>query len=134
MSNSPSSNIDVYLKIIEYKRGIGATQWTVLSIFVTASEAVLVLSLNQGDKLIGALARLFGVIIYWVGYLLYNRYRALNQCVSKYLVELEKENGFAFQQYLDTHFHKKGLLTNQVLIVVGILYFVFAIAVSVVRP
>jgi len=60
MSRTSSDNIEVYSKIIEYKRSIGVTQWTVLSIFVTASEAVFLYSLGQDDRLVGVLTRIFG--------------------------------------------------------------------------
>lgn len=127
-----NSNIEVYLKIIEYKRSIGVTQWTVLSIFVTVSQAVLVLTADAGaGTLTGFLLRIFGAAIYWFGYLLYNRYRGLNTQVAKYLIELEKENGFRFQQCLD-EFHKQGLSTSRILLVGGIVYLVFVILISVV--
>ena len=132
MSRTSSDNIEVYSKIIEYKRSIGVTQWTVLSIFVTASEAVFLYSLGQDDRLVGVLTRIFGAMIYWLGFLLYNRYRGLNIQVSRYLVELEKENGFKFQQHLNSQFHSKGFSTKNILIVAGILYIIFATTISIV--
>ena len=131
MSNKPSENIQVYLKIIEYKRSVGATQWTILSIFVTACGAVLVLSLNQQNRLTGTLIRFLGVMIYLLGYLLYNRYRMLNQQISNYLVELEQTNGFRFQQNLNDQFHNKGLSTRAILLIAGIFYLSFGVAISI---
>jgi hypothetical protein len=125
-----NKNLEIYSTIIEYKRSIGITQWTVLSIFVTASEAVFVFSLSLDDPLTGTLSRFFGAMIYWLGFLLYNRYRQLNHQVSKYLMELEKENGYEFQHYLDSHFHAKGLSTKNILIIAGVLYIVFALMIS----
>jgi len=132
MSETSSDNVKVYLKVIEYKRSIGITQWTVLSIFVTASEAVFVLSLAQDDRLTSTLVRVFGAMVYWLGFLLYNRYRGLNIAVSKYLVELEKEIGFEFQQHLNNQFHNKGLSTRNILLVAGILYLILVIVISIV--
>ena len=132
MSETSSDNVKVYLKVIEYKRSIGITQWTVLSIFVTVSEAIFVLSLGQDDRLTGTLIRVFGAMVYWLGFLLYSRYRGLNITVSKYLVELEKEIGFKFQQHLNSQFHNKGLSTKSILFVAGILYLIFVIVVSIV--
>ncbi len=132
VKNNNGSNIEVYLKIIEYKRSIGITQWTVLSIFVTVSQGVLVLTVNQGTgTLTSSLLLVFGAAIYWFGYLLYNRYRGLNKQVAEYLVELEQENGFKFQQSLNK-FHKKGRSTRQILLVGGIVYLVFVIVLSIV--
>lgn len=134
MSKDTENNIDLYLKIIEYKRSIGTTQWTVLSIFITASEAVLALGLSQGDRSIILLCGFLGIAIYWFGFLLYNRYRGLNKSVSEYLVILEKENGFSFQQYLDSHFHDKGLTTNQLLIIGGLVYLIIAVVIAIAHP
>ena len=108
------------------------TQWVVFSIFATASATVLVLSLSQDNRLIGVLVRVLAIMIYWLGYLLYNRYRGLNIQVAKYLVELEQENGFKLQQHLDTQFHARGFSTRKILSVAGILYLVFAIIISIV--
>lgn len=47
---SAENNLTMYLKIIDYKRSIGITQWTVLSIFLTVSEAILVFGLSQRDR------------------------------------------------------------------------------------
>lgn len=123
-----SDKVKVYMKIIEYKRSIGKTQWTVFSIFATASEAVFVLSL-KGDRLSGLLVRIFGIMIYWFGLLLYDRYRGLNKEVCGYLIELENEIGFGFQQRL-TKFRQTGLSTKDILIIAGILYTFFAIVIS----
>ncbi|MDY6989536.1 MAG: hypothetical protein SWQ30_15930 [Thermodesulfobacteriota bacterium] len=125
-------DIEVYLKIIQYKRSIGITQWTVLSIFVTVSQAVLILTSREGTATpADVVLRLFGAGIYWFGYLVYNRYRGLNIQVAKYLVELERENGFEFQQRLG-EFHKQGVSTSRILFMGGIVYIVFAVLVSVV--
>ena len=123
-------NVEIYSTIIEYKRSIGITQWTVLSIFVTASEAVFVFSFSLNDPVGEALARFFGAMIYWLGFLLYNRYRQMNQQVSKYLLELEEQNGFGFQHYLNSNFHAKGISTKNILVIAGILYVAFAVAIS----
>ncbi len=122
-----SDNVAVYSTIIDYKRSIGITQWTVLSIFVTASEAILALSLGQNDRVTAALGSALAVMIYWLGFLLYNRYRGLNAQVSNYLLKLESQNEFAFQQHLNAQFHTKGFSTRDILIVAGILYSIFAI-------
>ncbi len=83
---SISTSIDVYLKVIEYKRSIGTTQWTVMSIFVTASEAVIAFSIKQSDFTTALLIRIFGLLIYWFGFTLFIRYRSLNEQVSNYLL------------------------------------------------
>lgn len=120
---------ELYLKLIDYKRSIGTTQWTVLSIFVTASEAVLVFSVAQPDVLAAILTRLFGVAIYWLGFFLFNRYRNLNREVARYLRDLEQGLGFEFQQRLDAA-HARGVSTRTVLLVAGLLYAAFAAILS----
>lgn len=128
ISGTYSDRVKVYMKIIEYKRSIGKTQWTVFSIFATASEAVFVLSL-QGNRLSGLFVRIFGIMIYWFGFLLYDRYRGLNKEVCEYLIELEREIGFGFQQRLTT-FRRTGLSTEDILIIAGVMYTFFAITIS----
>lgn len=128
-------NLQVYLKTIEYKRSIGTTQWTVMSIFVTASELVIAFSFqgdNQFEPFNALLIRVFGLLIYWFGYTLFARYRALNEVVSQYLISLEKENNFEFQKSLQESFHKKGLPTKKLLVLFGILYSCFAIGLSLI--
>jgi hypothetical protein len=131
MSRTSSDSLQVYLKIIEYKRSIGTTQWTILSIFVTASGGVLVFSLNQQNRLTGLLVRFLGIMIYLFGCLLYNRYREMNQHISNYLVELEQENGFKLQQILNNQFHKSGLSTKSILLIAGIFYVLFSAVISI---
>src|SRR5262249_10705144 len=133
MEITPGDKVQVYLRIIEYKRSIGTMQWTILSIFITASGGVLAFSFSQQGKVVGALIRLLGVVIYFVGYLLYNRYRVMNQQISKYLVELEEENGFRFQKTLDSQFQDKSLSTRGILLGAGCFFLLFSIAISIVR-
>jgi len=116
---------ELYFKILEYKRSIGKTQWTVLSIFLTVSEAILVLGLSlDAPSQSGAICS-FGVIVYWLGFCLYNRYRNLNRHVASCLVELEKDATIKFQKTLNDRFHKKGISTQTILIGGGIIYIVF---------
>ena len=114
-----------------YKRSIGATQWTVLSIFITASELVFAFSFGQDDLVAQALIRFFGIMIYWLGFFIYNRYRNLNKNVASYLIELEEDNPYKFQTYLNKNFHSKGVSTQKVLLIAGMVYTGIAIAVSV---
>lgn len=136
-SEKTDDKLQVYLKIIDYKRSIGVTQWTVLSIFVTFSQAVLLISLDQSDRLTGALVRALGVLIYWFGFLLYNRYRGLNRQVSSYLEKLEQDIGYGahigvgFQGHLQS-FHERGLSTRAILILAGVLYAILAAAMSLI--
>lgn len=127
-----TDNTDVYLGIIEYKRSIGITQWTVLSTFITVSEVVFAFSFGEREPAQNFLMRVFAVMIYWLGFFLYNRYRGLNRHVSNYLVELEQENSFRFQQYLNENFHKSGFSTRRVLLIAGFVYVVMTILVSVI--
>ncbi len=130
MNGTLNDKLQVYLKIIDYKRSIGITQWTVLSIFVTASGAVFVFGLKESDDITGFLLRIFGVAIYWLGFFLYRRYRQINRQVSIYLVKLEEEIGFNFQKHLEKQFHmQKGLSTETILLLYGILYSVFALVI-----
>jgi hypothetical protein len=117
------------LKIIDYKRSIGITQWTVLSIFVTASGAVFVFGLKESNNIVGLLLRIFAVMIYWVGFLLYRRYRQFNQQVSDYLVKLEKDIGFNFQEHLNVFHAKKRLSAGKILLLAGTLYTIFGLIV-----
>ena len=130
MSASQHYKVDVYLKLIDYKRSIGITQWTVLSIFVTASAAAFVLGLRQADEIVNPLVLIFALMIYWLGFLLYRRYRRLNRAVSNYLVMLEDEIGVGFQKHLDEKFYtKERLSTKNILFLSGILYSIFALVV-----
>ena len=49
MCSEKSENAQLYLKLIDYKRSIGITQWTVFSIFATVSQAVLVRRTDTGE-------------------------------------------------------------------------------------
>ena len=129
MNTSLNYKVEVYLKLIDYKRSIGITQWTVLSIFVTASEAVFVFGLRQTDSSAGYSLSVFAIMIYWLGFLLYRRYRQLNRKVSNYLVRLEEEIDVGFQKHLEGHFHKKGRSTENILLLAGIVYSIFALVV-----
>lgn len=91
----------VYLKLIDYKRSVGITQWTVLSIFITTSEAVFVFGLKQTDGVYNRQVLIFAVMIYWLGFLLYRRYRRLNMRLSNYLIKLEEELDIDFQQHME---------------------------------
>lgn len=132
MDNDNLKNIDIYLKITEYKRSIGTTQWTVMSIFVTASEVVLAFSIQQLEFTTALSVRIFGLLIYWFGFSLFIRYRALNEQVSNYLLQLEKENGLNFQAYLNDTFHKKGIATKWILLLFGVIYSGFALLISLI--
>jgi hypothetical protein len=57
----------------------------------------------------------------------------MNQQISKYLVELEEENGFRFQKTLDSQFHDKSLSTRTILLGAGCFFLLFSIAISIVR-
>lgn len=130
MSASQNYKVEVYLKLIDYKRSIGITQWTVLSIFVTASAAVFVLGLRQADEIVNPLVLIFALMIYWLGFLLYRRYRRLNRAVSNYLVRLEDEIGVGFQKHLDEKFYtNERLSTKNILFLAGIIYAIFALVV-----
>ena len=108
---------EVYIKIIDYKRSIGITQWTVFSLFATASIGILLFSFQHSDKVHGTLIRIFGLSVYSLGYLLYQRYRKLNVAVSKYLCELEDNNGYRLQKTLNESIHGHGLSTNHILLI-----------------
>jgi hypothetical protein len=123
--------MQVYLKLIEYKRSIGTTQWSVLSIFVTASEAIFVFAATSRTS-IGRLLSILAVLVYWLGLLLYRRYREYNRQVSAYLVKLETDIGLSFQQHLNRTVHSKGLSTEQILVMGGVGYSVFALIVILV--
>jgi hypothetical protein len=118
--------LQVYLKLVEYKRSIGSTQWSVLSIFVTASEAVFVFAATS-RTVIGRLLALLAVLVYWLGLFLYRRYREFNRQVSAYMVILEKDIGVGFQQHLNRTVHSKGLSTEKILVLGGIGYSAFAL-------
>lgn len=113
---------NLYLKTIEYKRSIGITQWSVLSLFVTASSAILVFGLNQENELMGLITRLFGLLVLSLGILLYGRYRSINQSVSDYLVDLESEIGCNFQERLNQTVHSEYWSTNRILNAVLVIY------------
>ena len=130
---STENNLEMYLKIIDYKRSIGITQWTVLSIFLTVSEAILVFGLSQSDKWSSSSLIFFGVFVYWLGFFLYNRYRNLNRQVANYIIKLENENPFQFQRYLNENFHRKGTSTTEILLLGGVVYFIFVIVMIVVK-
>ncbi|NTV67597.1 MAG: hypothetical protein HGB06_07960 [Chlorobaculum sp.] len=115
-------NKEIYLKVIDYKRSIGVTQWAVFSIFSGISSAVLALSYQKSINESTLTIRILGLICYWLGYFLYNRYRNLNKNVASYLRELEKDIKNGFQTYLDKNFHKHGIHTGNMLFMVGILY------------
>ena len=130
MSASANYKVEVYLKLIDYKRSIGITQWTVLSIFVTASAAVFVLGLRQADGNVNLLVLIFALMIYWLGFLLYRRYRRLNREISNFLVMLEDEIGVGFQKHLDENFYTKERLSSKnILFLAGIIYAIFALVV-----
>lgn len=118
------NNLTMYLKIIDYKRSIGITQWTVLSIFLTVSEAILVFGLSQKDKWSSSSLIFFGVFVYWLGFFLYNRYRNLNRQVASYLITLENDNPYNFQKHLNEEFHRKGFSTKKILILGGVVYLI----------
>ena len=127
MELSSTEKLNAYLKVIDYKRSIGTTQWTIIAIFITASETVLAFSLNMDNATAGWFGRLFAIIIFWLGFFLYGRYRSLNKVVAQFLIEQEKENGYNFQEYLRTHYHVKGLSTKAILIWAGIAYMILAL-------
>jgi len=128
--NNANRDVDIYLRILDYKRSVGMTQWTVLSIFITASEAAFLFSLNHKVNAVGIYARILSIMIYWLGIFLYCRYRSLNKYVSSYLVDLESKIGYDFQNQLNAHFHGNGISTRKVLIVAGIGYSVFTALIS----
>ena len=125
-----NERLQVYLKLIDYKRSIGATQWTVLSVFTTASGAIIVFAIGRDSFPVVGISLLFGVALYWLGFMLYRRYRAYNRRVSEYLVELEEQMQVGFQKHVNS-FHQKGLSTEGILVVGGILYLVFALVVVI---
>ena len=120
---SRSEKFELYLKIIEYKRSIGITQWTVLSIFTTASGAIFALGLKDEPSHGGKRLYAFGIMIYWLGFCLYRRYRSFNREVSRHLVELETQLGLGFQTRLESKFHAMpGLSTKTLLLLAGAVY------------
>ncbi|MCE7923479.1 MAG: hypothetical protein DYG98_10505 [Haliscomenobacteraceae bacterium CHB4] len=133
MELSSSEKLNAYLKLIDYKRSIGITQWTIIAIFITASETVLVFSLNMDNEIAGWFGRILGIVIFWLGFVLYNRYRSLNKTVAKFLMELEEENNFKFQHYLQSQFHPKGLSTTSILVTSGVIYMVIALVSAIVK-
>lgn len=126
-----NERLQVYLKLLDYKRSIGATQWTVLSVFTTASGAVLVFGLGRDSSLIAAISVPIAVGLYWFGFMLYRRYRAYNHRVSEYLVELEVPIGVGFQKHVNS-FQEKGFSTEKILALGGVVYSLFGFAVLVV--
>lgn len=132
-ATSEENNLTMYLKVIDYKRSIGITQWTILSIFLTVSEAILVFGLSQKDRWSSNSLILFGVFVYWLGFFLYNRYRKLNRQVAKYLVKLEKDNPYDFQKHLNVKFHRIGYSTKNILIIGGLVYIIIVIFMIYIR-
>lgn len=129
MARASDERLSVYLKLIDYKRSIGTTQWSVLSIFLTASQAAFVFGLSRPSRSTQILVMCFAVFIYWLGFLLYGRYRNFNKQVSSYLVKLEADLEVSFQTHLERSFHgKKGLSTEAILIGSGIIYTLLAAA------
>ncbi len=134
MDADSGHKVQVYMKLIDYKRSIGITQWTVLSIFVTASEAVFLFALTRGETIAKHILPVFAIMVYWLGFLLYRRYRRFNRQVSGYLVKLEEEIGMGFQKHLEERFHeRKGLSTERILLVAGIGYSTLAAIVVVLK-
>lgn len=128
MSLTPQDKVNVYLRLIDYKRSVGITQWTVLSIFVTASEAVFVLGLRQSNPTSNWLLPVFAVMIYWLGFFLYRRYRGFNRVVSSYILMFEQQIDIGFQKHLEEHFRgRKGLSTDRILLLAGIIYSLLAL-------
>ena len=131
MGYKAEDNLDFYLKVIEYKRSIGTTQWAVMSIFITASEAVLAYSMSKLEPGAAVIIRIFGLMIYWLGFFLYLHYRSLNKHIGNYLMKLEKDNNYNFQEYLSKNFHQKKISSQRILFLFGIIYTVFAILISI---
>jgi hypothetical protein len=124
------TDIEVYGKLLDYKRGVGSTQWTILSLFITASGGILVYSLSATDRITGIVVRVLGLAVYWLGYALYDRYYKMNGFVAEYLVELEKTTGYEFQQHLNSRFHSTGISTQRILLIGGFLYLAFSVVAS----
>lgn len=123
--------LEVYLRVIDYKRSIGQTQWTVFSLFVTASGAIFAYGLTQTGTSNKYLP-IFALMIYWLGFLFYKTYRNLNRNVSDFLVIMENELGVAFQKHLDEYFHSKSVFsTEDMLCVAGLVYTCFALIIII---
>jgi len=118
--------LQIWLKTLEYKRGIGATQWTVLGVFLTASEATFIFGLTQSDGGCRAFMLVLAFSLYWLGYSLFKRYRELNRAVSRYLMKLEGDSG-GLQTDLNK-FHETGLTTKTLLFSSGLIYTVLCLA------
>ncbi len=122
------NDLEVYGKLLDYKRGVGSMQWTILSLFITAAGGVFVYSLSAPDWLTALAARLFGFAIYVFGYVLYKRYYKMNGHVADYLCTLEERTGYRFQHSLNEKFHGDGISTDRLLLLGGIVYIIFSVA------
>ena len=112
----------LYLKVIDYKRSVGITQWAIVAIFTMASGALLGFATKYNDAIAACGLDIAAVIVYLLGILLYGRYRTMNQHVMRYLTDLEKRVGSGFQSTLTANFHSRGPTTYQVLWIVGLVY------------
>jgi hypothetical protein len=119
---SASSMFELYLKLIDYKRSVGKTQWTILSLFLSASQIVLAIGATHAGDRGGRVLPVLGVSIYWLGFLLYRRYRHYNRQISAYLAELEGPLGLGFQAHLNRSVHARGMSTETILALGGLLY------------
>ena len=120
------NDLEVYGKLLDYKRGVGSTQWTILSLFITAAGGVFAYSFSVPDWRTGLGVRLFGFAIYLFGYLLYKRYYKMNGFVADYLCTLEERTGYRFQHSLNEKFHAEGISTDRLLYIGGFVYLVFS--------
>jgi hypothetical protein len=125
MGNNTEFKQQIYIKMLEYKRSVGMTQWTVLSIFMAASSLMFVYGLNQ-KPMVGLMTRICGFLVFLLGVLLYKRYRKINQEVARFLVDLETdlelENNAAFQQRLNKSVHSSFFNTMKMLTISCVLY------------
>jgi len=127
-----AGKLQLYLKLIEYKRSLGTTQWSVFSLFATVSQAVLIFSLQQQSAKLGIVLRILCLGTFWLGFLLYNRYRMINESVAEYLRNLEGDLQIDFENLIDKKRRETGPSTRAILISSGLLYTMFVVAVSII--
>ncbi|WP_306536341.1 hypothetical protein [Geobacter sp.] len=132
MIEESAGKLQLYLKLIEYKRSLGTTQWSVFSLFATVSQAILVFSLQQQSIKLGIALRILCLGTFWLGFLLYNRYRMINETVAEYLRNLEGDLQVDFETRLDKKRSETSPSTRAILIGSGLLYTVFVIVASII--
>lgn len=131
MNEVDEKNHSLYLKLIDYRRSIGTTQWAVFSIFATMSHATFAISFNTSLAPHGRWIRVYGLCSFFLGLALYHRYRDLNKSVEKHMRELEEQLGISFLRHMQEHFHEKkrwfNRSTAEILILFTFLYILIVV-------